>query len=64
MDKLVDMLVFLIPHYIKEGKLQLVVGIGCTGGMHRSVAIGDALYEALQDKGYRVTIEHRDIADG
>ena len=64
MDKLVDMLEFLIPNYIKEGKLQLVVGIGCTGGMHRSVAIADTLYEILQEKGYRVSIEHRDISDG
>lgn len=64
MNKLVDMLEFLIPYYLKEGKLQLVVGIGCTGGMHRSVAIGDSLYEILQEKGYRVSIEHRDIADG
>ncbi len=64
MDKLVDMLEFLIPNYIKEGKLQLVVGIGCTGGMHRSVAIADTLYEILQEKGYRVSVEHRDITDG
>ncbi|HHZ12765.1 MAG: RNase adapter RapZ [Caldicoprobacterales bacterium] len=63
MDKTMDMLEFLIPHYIKEGKYQLVVGIGCTGGMHRSVAIGDALYEELQEKGYRVSVEHRDISD-
>ena len=41
----------------------MVVGIGCTGGMHRSVAIGDALYEELQEKGYRVSVEHRDISD-
>lgn len=63
MDKMTDMLEFLIPYYIREGKLQLVIGIGCTGGMHRSVAIGDTLYDNLQEKGYRVTIEHRDISD-
>lgn len=64
MKKMVDMLDFLIPYYTREGKYQLVVGIGCTGGMHRSVAIGDSLYEILQEKGYRVSIEHRDITDG
>jgi UPF0042 nucleotide-binding protein len=63
MAKTIDMLEYLIPYYIREGKYQLVVGIGCTGGMHRSVAIGDALYEKLQDKGYRVSVEHRDISD-
>lgn len=64
MDKLIDMLDFLIPYYIKEGKYQLVIGIGCTGGMHRSVAIADVLYKILQEKGYRVSVEHRDITDG
>lgn len=63
MDRTIDMLEFLIPYYVKEGKFQLVVGIGCTGGMHRSVAIGDALYEDLQEKGYRASVEHRDISD-
>lgn len=63
MDKLMDMLKFLIPYYTKEGKHQLVVGIGCTGGMHRSVALSEALYENLLDSGYRVNIEHRDISD-
>ncbi len=59
--KLNDMLDFLIPNYIKEGKSQLVIGIGCTGGRHRSVAISDALYASLQEKQHRVVIEHRDI---
>ncbi len=60
-DKLMDMLEFLIPYYIKEGKTQLVIGIGCTGGKHRSVTISEALYELLENKGHRVTLEHRDI---
>ena len=59
--KLTDMLDFLIPNYIKEGKSQLVVGIGCTGGRHRSVAIADSVYKILQAKQHRVVVEHRDI---
>jgi UPF0042 nucleotide-binding protein len=55
------MLEFLIPNYIKEGKSQLVIGIGCTGGKHRSVAIADSIYRILIDKQHRVVIEHRDI---
>ncbi len=59
--KLEDMLDFLIPNYIKEGKAQLDIGIGCTGGRHRSVAIADELYRILESKLHRVIIEHRDI---
>ena len=60
--KLVDMVQFLIPNYVKEGKNQLVIGIGCTGGKHRSVTLANELYEALKDKGsYGLKIEHRDI---
>jgi UPF0042 nucleotide-binding protein len=59
--KLSDMLEFLIPNYIKEGKSQLVIGIGCTGGKHRSVAIADDIYNILVEKQHRVVIEHRDI---
>ncbi len=60
-EKLTDMLEFLIPNYVKEGKSQLVVGIGCTGGRHRSVAIADKLYKILDSKGHRIIIDHRDI---
>ncbi len=60
-EKLSSMLEFLIPNYIKEGKSQLVIGIGCTGGKHRSVAIADSIYRILIDKQHRVVIEHRDI---
>lgn len=59
--KLKDMLYFLIPNYIKEGKRQLIVSIGCTGGRHRSVAIANEIYEELKASNYIVGIEHRDI---
>lgn len=59
--KLNDMLDFLVPNYVKEGKSQLVIGIGCTGGRHRSVVIADFLYKSLQEKLHRVVVEHRDI---
>ena len=59
--KLYDMLEFLIPNYVKEGKSQLVIGIGCTGGQHRSVAISEDLFSHLLKKGHRVVVEHRDI---
>ena len=54
------MLNFLIPNYILEGKNQLVIGIGCTGGKHRSVAITEALSEHLRRKEYGVVTMHRD----
>lgn len=60
-EKLNDMLDFLIPNYIKEGKSYLVIGIGCTGGRHRSVVIAENLHKMLIDKGHRVVIDHRDI---
>jgi UPF0042 nucleotide-binding protein len=61
LDKLNSMLDFLIPNYVKEGKSQLVIGIGCTGGRHRSVAIADELCRDLSEKQRRTIIEHRDI---
>lgn len=61
LSRLYDMLEFLIPSYVKEGKPQLVVGIGCTGGRHRSVAISEALFAYLSEKEHRVVIEHRDL---
>lgn len=61
-DKLEDLLNFLIPNYIKEGKYNLVVAIGCTGGKHRSVTLADGLYNRLKDKGgYGLTLYHRDV---
>lgn len=61
LDKLEDMLRFLIPHYIAEGKNQLVVSIGCTGGKHRSVTIVNELAKSLMNTDYGIKIEHRDI---
>nr|WP_320148102.1 RNase adapter RapZ [uncultured Anaeromusa sp.] len=52
---------YLIPHYVNEGKSHLIIAIGCTGGMHRSVYIAQKLYERLRNHGYKITIEHRDI---
>lgn len=61
LHKLEDMITFLIPYYIKEGKNQLIIAIGCTGGQHRSVTLANALYEKLKDKGdYGLKIYHRD----
>lgn len=62
LDKLTDMLNFLIPNYIREGKYQLVIGIGCTGGKHRSVTLANKLYERMRDKGsYGLKLSHRDV---
>ena len=60
-DKLTDMIEFLYPYYIEEGKSQLVIAIGCTGGMHRSVAIAKELYERLHASGHNMFLGHRDI---
>lgn len=61
LKKLEDMLLFLIPNYRKEGKNQLIIGIGCTGGKHRSVTIANAISEKLSKMEYGLKIEHRDI---
>ncbi len=62
LDKLIDMIQFLIPNYVLEGKNQLVISIGCTGGKHRSVTLANMLYERLRSNAdYAVRIEHRDI---
>lgn len=62
LDKLTDMVDFLIPNYILEGKNQLIIAIGCTGGKHRSVTLANALYQKLdKQENYGVRIEHRDI---
>ena len=62
LDKLDDMIRFLAPNYISEGKNQLVIAIGCTGGKHRSVTLAQALYGRLnQETEYGLRVEHRDI---
>lgn len=60
--KLEELMAFLLPHYQEEGKRRLSIGVGCTGGAHRSVAIAERLGEFLREKGYQVTVTHRDLA--
>lgn len=65
LEKLEGMLDFLIPNYVKEGKHQLVIGIGCTGGKHRSVTLANELYAEMKERGnYGVKLYHRDIKQG
>lgn len=61
MEKVTDFVEFLVPNYIKEGKSQLIIAIGCTGGMHRSVFVAGRIYENLRKKGYKVNLDHRDV---
>ncbi len=60
-SKAMDLIEFLIPHYISEGKTQLVIGIGCTGGKHRSVAIAEEIGILLKGKDHRAIVTHRDL---
>ncbi len=62
LKKIQDLLLFSIPHYELEGKAQLTIAIGCTGGHHRSVAFADKIYHILQDQQLSVSIKHRDIS--
>ena len=65
LNKLTEMLDFLIPNYVNEGKHQLVIGIGCTGGKHRSVTLANELYARMKDRGnYGAKLYHRDIKQG
>ena len=59
--KLHDMVEFLLPQYVEEGKMQLVISIGCTGGQHRSVALAEELGQFLSQKNYYTVVTHRDI---
>jgi UPF0042 nucleotide-binding protein len=61
LDKTEEMLMFLLPHYIKEGKSYLTVAFGCTGGQHRSVFIAEEMKKRLTAGGYRVKSAHRDM---
>lgn len=61
MERLGGLVDFLVPNYMKEGKSQLIIAIGCTGGLHRSVFVAGRVFEALLNKGYKVNVEHRDI---
>ena len=64
LDKLEDMLDFLIPNYIAEGKNQLVVSVGCTGGKHRSVTLANAITKRMSDRKFGIKVEHRDVEKG
>lgn len=63
LQKLTDMVQFLIPHYVEEGKTQLVIAIGCTGGKHRSVTLANELHKnlSLSQNAYGIKKEHRDL---
>ena len=61
LKKLDDLLDFLVPQYVKEGKSQFVIAVGCTGGMHRSVFVAKHIFDRLGSRGYPVKLEHRDL---
>ncbi|HTQ57462.1 MAG TPA: RNase adapter RapZ [Bryobacteraceae bacterium] len=63
-DRISDLLIYLIPHYIREGKSYLTIAFGCTGGHHRSVMIADAIRKRLAQAGFRAKATHRDVAKG
>jgi len=60
-DRLSDLLMFLLPRFQREGKSYLTIGVGCTGGRHRSVMIAESLHKRLSARGYRTSVMHRDI---
>ena len=59
--RVMDLLLYLLPHYIREGKSYLTIGVGCTGGHHRSVALAERLASDLENEGYKIKLVHRDI---
>ena len=62
LDRVTQLVTFLIPHYIKEGKNQLVIAVGCTGGKHRSITMANGIYQRLAAKNYSAKVEHRDVS--
>ncbi len=64
LSRVTDLLKFLLPHYVREGKSYLTLGFGCTGGRHRSVAVAEAIAKRLAGQGHRVKVHHRDVAKG
>jgi len=63
-EKVIDLLTFLVPRYEAEGKAYLTIGVGCTGGRHRSVAVAEEIGRRLRDKGIDVSVRHRDRSHG
>jgi UPF0042 nucleotide-binding protein len=61
-ERISELLIYLLPHYIREGKSYLTIAFGCTGGHHRSVMIADQIRKNLADAGYRAKVTHRDMA--
>jgi UPF0042 nucleotide-binding protein len=61
MTRIADLLIYLLPHYIREGKSYLTISFGCTGGQHRSVMIADEVRRTLSDAGFKAKVNHRDI---
>jgi UPF0042 nucleotide-binding protein len=59
-NRISDLLIYLLPHYIREGKSYLTISFGCTGGHHRSVLIADEIQKRLKKAGFTVTAHHRD----
>lgn len=59
--RLLDLINYLIPLYISEGKSQLTISVGCTGGKHRSVVFAELVHKDIRDKGYHTAVYHRDI---
>jgi UPF0042 nucleotide-binding protein len=61
MTRITDLLIYLLPHYIREGKSYLTISFGCTGGQHRSVMMAEEIRRALSDAGFKAKVNHRDI---
>ena len=61
LQRTTEMLLFLLPHYVAEGKSYLTVALGCTGGQHRSVALAEEMKKRLSNGGYRAKVSHRDM---
>ena len=61
LKRLDNLIEFLVPQYVKEGKSQLVIAVGCTGGMHRSVFTAKHIFDLISSNGYTANLEHRDL---
>ena len=63
MSRISDLLIYLLPHYIREGKSYLTISFGCTGGQHRSVMMADEIRRTLSEAGFKARVNHRDIVN-